>query len=205
MCWADSDEFLLSPHAFGHPLYLVQTRQRGIGGIALMKVLRQRTDAGIVALSRRPQAELPAALDAGADIVLPLSAPAAHVLAAVRAVQRRCAQQSAQTVRAALPVDLPWTLQPEGHCLLTPDGTRVVLSASELVVMRILAQAPRHRVERRELLQQLWGEQAGEMDNALQAMLYRLRRRIEQASRWPAPVHAVARVGYEFRAPLKLA
>lgn len=70
--------------------------------------------------------------------------------------------------------------------------------------MQSMAQAQAHRVQRRELLQALWGEQAGDMDNALQAMMYRLRRRIEQASRWPAPVHAVARVGYEFRAPLNL-
>lgn len=203
--WPESDSFLLSEGAFQHPLYVVQTQQRGIGGLALVTLLRQRSTAGIVALSRRPQAEWVAALDAGADLLLPLTAPPEHLMAALRAVQRRCGPQVAPPVRTPPPTDLPWTLQPQEHALVTPDGTRVVLSANELVVMRSLAQAHAHRVQRRELLQQLWGEQADDMDNALQAMMYRLRRRIEQASRWPAPVHAVARVGYEFRAPLKLA
>jgi len=36
----------------------------------------------------------------------------------------------------------------------------------------------------------------------LHATLYRLRKRIEQSGQSLVPVHAVARVGYEFRAPL---
>lgn len=203
--WPDSDQFVLSEGAFDHPLYVVQTQQRGIGGLALVTLLRQRSTAGIIALSRRPQAEWVAALDAGADLVLPLNAPSDHLLAALRSVQRRSRPPAAPAVRTPPPTDLPWTLQPDHHALVSPDGTRIVLSANELVVMRSLAHAQAHRVQRRELLHQLWGEQAADMDNALQAMMYRLRRRIEQASRWPAPVHAVARVGYEFRAPLKLA
>lgn len=203
--WSDSDQFLLSEGAFGHPFYVVQTQQRGIGGLALVTLLRQRSAAGILALSRRPQAEWVPALDAGADLLLPLNAPPDHLMAAVRAVQRRCGPQAAPAMRPPPPTDLPWTLALADHALVTPDGTRIVLSANELVVMRNLAAAPAHRLQRRELLEQLWGEQAGDMDNALQAMMYRLRRRIEHASRWPAPVHAVARVGYEFRAPLKLA
>ena len=202
--WPDSDAFLLSEGAFSHPLYVVQTQQTGVGGMALLTLLHQRSAAGIVALSRRPQQEMVSALDAGADVVLPLNAPPDHLMAALRAVQRRCAPRAPAVLRAAPPTELPWTLRPTDHALLTPDGTRIALSANEIVVMQSMAQAQAHRVQRRELLQALWGEQAGDMDNALQAMMYRLRRRIEQASRWPAPVHAVARVGYEFRAPLNL-
>lgn len=202
--WPDSDAFLLSPDAYAQPLYVVQTRQRGVAGLALITLLRERTEAGIVALARRPSAELPAALDAGADLVLPADAPPEHLLAALRAVQRRCGAQQAQAARAALPVDLPWTLLEDTSVLQSPDGARIPLSGAELQVMQCFAAAPGHRVERRLLLERLWGAGTGPMDNALQATLYRLRRRIEQASRWPAPVHAVARVGYEFRAPLKV-
>lgn len=200
--WADSNEFLLSPDAFLYPLYLVQTRQHGTRGFTLISLLRRGTNAGILALSRRPQADLVAALDAGADLVLQQSAPPEHLLAAVRAVQRRYPLSGTQPV---LPSDLPWTLEPASRILLTPNGTRILLSANETLVMHILVRAQAHTVPRGDLLQKLWGAQSVEMNSALTAMIYRLRRRISQGSRWPAPVHAVTNVGYKFRAPLMIA
>jgi DNA-binding response OmpR family regulator len=192
---ADSDTFLLAPGALDAALYVVELAVPGVPAPELLKLLRRRRPgAGIVALSAQPDADFVAALDAGADLLLPLQPGAGQLEAALRALARRACGS------APLP---PWRLLEAQRQLLAPNGAPVALSDAELVVMRCFADAPDRRVPRQQLIGELWGDDAGAMDSALQTMLYRLRRRIEQAAGGPAPIHAVSRVGYEFRAPLQ--
>lgn len=166
----------------------------------LLSLLRRSINAGILALSHRPRVDWVAVLDAGADLVLKQTAPSAHLLAAVRSLQRRYPYSGGAK---AHPHDLAWTLYADSRSLITPDGISILLSPNEMIVMHLLAQAKSHRVERKELLVRLWAQQGTQMDSALTAIIYRLRRKIWETSRWQPPVHAVAQVGYEFRAPLE--
>lgn len=85
--------------------------------------------------------------------------------------------------------------------LETPDGATIPLSDTDLTILRCFV-ANGGKADRQALIERLWGAEAGAMDNALHATVYRLRKRIEQAGQTRAPLHAVSRVGYEFRAPL---
>ena len=76
-----------------------------------------------------------------------------------------------------------------------------VLGACRMTAREVLRS---HR-RREALLQRLWGGEAQDMDNALHATVYRLRKRMEKNGRLLSPLQAVPRVGYEFRAPLRLA
>lgn len=191
----DSDDFLLAPNAFDFDFFVVQLAQRGVRGIDLIRLIRRRSTAGILALSHEAHDEFVPALDSGADMVVRRDAPTDHLLAAMAAVRRRVRQglASAQEV---------WKLQEDRAVLQAPDGTQIDLSASDLTIMRCFAAAEGGRVSRDVLLEQLWGSSTESMDNALHATLYRLRKRIEQAGQALVPVHAVAKLGYEFRAPL---
>ena len=196
--YEDSDDFLLSVDAYEQDLYVVDLVQRGVSGIDLVRLIRRRSSAGLVALSASPHASFVAALELGADAVVDREAPLEHVGATIEAVRRRVAG-----IASAAPA--PWKLKEQQAVLFAPDGTAITLSPSDLALMRIFALADGHVVCRSELTRQLWGPTAGDMDNALHAALYRLRKRVEHAGQRLWPAHAVAGVGYEFRAPLLLA
>lgn len=193
----DSDDFLLAANAFDFDFYVLHLSQRGVRGIDLIRLIRRRSAAGIVALWDQDQDEFALALDSGADMVLSQSAPANHLAAAVQAVRRRMPLSNASPPGQGI-----WTLLDERSMLQAPDGTQIALSSSDLVIMQCFAAAEGGKVARQMLVERLWGGNAESMDNALHATLYRLRKRIEQAGQALVPVHAVARMGYEFRAPL---
>lgn len=196
----DSDDFLLAPDAFDFDVYVVQLVQRGVRGVDLIRLIRRRSAAGIVALGDDAQGEFVPALESGADMVLPPDAPAAHLVAALAALRRRLQQQGVAEAGASR----PWLWLEARGALQAPDGTEIPLSDSDRVIVGCFADANGGKVERRMLMERLWGADAahGATENALHATVYRLRKRIEHAGQALVPVHAVARFGYEFRAPL---
>ena len=67
----DSDDFLTSDGAFDFDFYLVDLMLPGVDGLDLIRLLRRRSDAGIVVVSGRLGAEvLDTVLTAGADMYL---------------------------------------------------------------------------------------------------------------------------------------
>jgi two-component system OmpR family response regulator len=192
----DSDDFLLAPTAFEFDFYVVCLAQRGVPGLDLLRLIRKRTAAGVVALGDGPGGSLALALDSGADMVLPAKLSADDLCAAIAAVHRRALGAQVQRPTG------PWTLIETNATLRAPDGAEIALSASDLALLQCFAESSDGKVDRAALVERLWGERAGDMENALHATVYRLRKRIEQAGHASAPVHALAKVGYEFRAPL---
>src|SRR4051812_32170277 len=73
--FGDSDDFLLSPEAFGFDFYVVQLAQQGVRGVDLIRLIRRRSVAGIVAIGDAAHDEFVQALDCGADMVLPPDPP----------------------------------------------------------------------------------------------------------------------------------
>ncbi len=193
----DSDDFLLSgiAHCFG--AYVVESHQRGVSGLDLLRLVRRRSEAVVLLLSADPAQDFVAGLQSGADMVLGLDAPLEHVAAALAAMERRRGQ--VQTATGC------WTLDRRQLVLMAPDGTRIALTDSDVVILQAVADAPDQRVPRELLLQRLWGTDGADMDNALHATVYRLRKRIEKNGKLLSPLQAVSRVGYEFRARLQQA
>lgn len=190
----DSDDFLLSIRPFTFDIYLVDMAQAGMGALELMGLIRRKCDAGIIAMSEQMAVDLAPALRSGADMVLAADASREHLSAAVSAVRRRLKAMQAASEE---PV---WVLFENRAVLESPGGARMSLSDTDLTIMKCFAAHP--RVERSALIEALWGAGASGMDNALHATMYRLRKRIEQGSEAMAPVQAVSKVGYEFKAAL---
>ena len=196
--YEDSDDFLLSGVAHRFGAYVVESRQRGVSGLDLLRLVRRRSDAAVLLLSDDPPRDFVPGLQSGADMVLGLDAPLEHVAAALAAVARRRGQGQAAA-------DGSWTLDRQQLRLLAPDGTEIALTDSDVVILQAVADAPDQRVPRELLLQRLWGAESAGMDNALHATVYRLRKRIEKNGELLSPLQAVPRVGYEFRARLQQA
>lgn len=85
----DSDDFLLSHRAFDFPFYVVCLEQQGVPGLDLIRLIRRRNNAGILAISNQEGEGFVSALEAGADMVLRRDAPEDHLQAAILAIQRR--------------------------------------------------------------------------------------------------------------------
>lgn len=196
--YADSNDLLADPGAYDHAFYVLDLALPGVDGLELIKILRRRTQAGIVVVSGRLAPDVFQQVVAiGADMYLAKPVQFEQVLAAIQAVQRRVAP-----VDQATPV---WRLDRRARDLVAPDGARVALSDADLVVMECFVAAQGEAVAREALLQRLGREPQAESGAGLNATIYRLRRRIERATPAHVPLQSKARVGYVFKAPLRLA
>jgi len=192
----DSNELLAHPAAYGYDFYVVDLSLPGVDGVELIKVIRRRSNAGVLVVSGRLAPDVfQQALGAGADMYLAKPVQFEQVALAIHAVQRRVANTS--------PANAPWTLDHRARQLVAPDGARVDLSDTDVAVMECFLAAEGEPVTREALRTRLG--QASDVDSGdgLNATIYRLRRRIERATPTLVPLHAKSRVGYVFKAPLK--
>ena len=193
--FADSNTLLADPGVYDHDFYVVDLMLPGISGVDLVKVLRLRTDAGILVVTGRLAPEVfEEVLTAGADMYLAKPVTFAQVALAVRTVQRRAGPMNqAQSA---------WKLDRRGRQLIAPDGARIDLSQGDQKMMECFLES-RGQVVTRDMLQLGLGQEAGEeASDGVYAAVYRLRRRIERATPLNVPLQSKARVGYVFKGPL---
>jgi two-component system, OmpR family, response regulator len=193
--YEDSNEMLANVDAFAHEFFVIDLVLPGVNGIELIKILRKRTDAGVLVVSGLTGGDVfKEVLQAGADMHLVKPVQFEQVALAIMAVQRRA---------GVGPVpNLPWKLDRRAGELLAPDGARVTLSDIDRQLMECFLGAQGQTVTRETLAQSL-GRTATDGMDGLNAIVYRLRRRIERATPVPVPLQSKSRVGYLFRAPLQ--
>jgi two-component system, OmpR family, response regulator len=195
--FADSNDLLAQDSPYGYGFYVVDLMLPGIDGVDLIKLLRRRSDAGLLVVSGRLAPEVfNQVLSAGADMYLAKPVQFEQVALAIQAVQRR--------VAAASPANPPWRLDRRARQLIAPDGAIVDLSEGDLTVLDCFAEASGETVTRDTLRARLKRDPADDAADGLNATIYRLRRRIERATPVPVPLQAKSRVGYVFRAVLKI-
>lgn len=193
--FGDSNELLAHRDAFGFAFYVVDLMLPGVDGIALIDILRRRTNASVLVVSGRVATEaFEHAVNAGADMYLSKPVQLEQVVIAVKAVHRRAAaSDAAQTA---------WRLDRSAGQLIAPDGARVELSAADVVVMECFLEA-NGDVVRRESLRQRLGRPEDTSADGVSGTVFRLRRRIERATPVTVPLQTKSGVGYVFRAVLK--
>jgi DNA-binding response OmpR family regulator len=194
----DSNDLLAHHDPYGYNFYVLDLMLPGVDGAELIKVLRRRTDAGLLVVSGRLAPEVfRQVITAGADMYLAKPVQFEQVALAIQAVQRRIeASSTAQTV---------WKLDQRARQLIAPDGAKVDLSDADLSMLECFLEADGEVVSRETLRQKLGREPEAETADGLNATIYRLRRRIERATPALVPLQSRSRVGYVFRAPLRTA
>jgi two-component system, OmpR family, response regulator len=197
--FADSNDLLADPQAYDFGFYVLDLMLPGVDGQELLKILRRRTNAGVLVVSGRLGPEVfRNVVTAGADMYLAKPVSFEQVVVAIEAVQRRAKPQGVPAANA------PWRLERANGELVAPDGARVSLSEADQAVMECFVAAAGEVVERETLRLKLGkGASEGESDG-INATIYRLRRRIERATPLLVPLQSRSRVGYVFKAPLQV-
>jgi two-component system, OmpR family, response regulator len=194
----DSEDLLTTRAPYDYGFYVVDLMLPGVDGLQLMRLLRRRTDVGIVVVSGKVSSDaFKSVVDAGADMYLSKPVSFEQVLLTIRAIHRRTA--------TVAQVSSAWVLDRHAKLLIAPDMTRIELSAGDMVVMECLFEAHGQPVAREVLFRRLGRDPSDDDDNWLHGTIYRLRRRIERATPLTVPLQSVTKVGYTFRAELRVA
>lgn len=196
--YSDSDDLLIARGVAEFDFYVLDLMLPGVDGLELIRILRKRSRAGIVVVSGRLSPSVfKDIVTAGADMYLAKPVQFEQVLLAIKAVQRRAAP--GDTAQA------PWLMDIRARELIAPDGVRVSLSESDRTVLECFVDAKGEAVERETILLRLGRETHSDgVADGLNAIIFRLRRRIERATSTPVPLQSKSRVGYVFKAPLEV-
>lgn len=195
--FADSNDLLADPQAYEYEFYVLDLMLPGVDGQELLKILRRRSNAGVLVVSGRLGPEVfRNVVSAGADMYLAKPVSFEQVAVAIEAVQRRAKPNDAP------PANAPWRLDRGTGDLVAPDGARVALSEADLAVMECFVAAAGQVVGRETLRASLGKDVAEGESDGINATIYRLRRRIERATPLLVPLQSRSRVGYVFKAPL---
>ena len=193
--FGDSNDLLAHTDPYGYDFYLVDLMLPGIDGVDLIRVLRRRSNAGVLVVSGRlaPDA-FEQVINAGADMYLTKPLQFEQVALAIKAVQRRVGTSNL--------ANTAWKLDRRATQLVAPDGARVDLSEIDMALLECFLEAKGEVVSRDLLRQRLGRADTQDAADGLNATIYRLRRRIERATPALVPLQSKSRVGYLFRAPL---
>lgn len=163
-------------------------------GLSLIPLLRQKR-GGVPVIVLSALGTTPDridGLDAGADDYLPKPFSVDELLARLRAVRRRPAEMSADTIRAGnLAFDL-------GGRNASVNGVALDLPRRELLVLEALIKRAGRSVSRAAIEDAVFGYDDEIASNALDAYISRLRRRLAEAGAG-VEIHAIRGIGYLLR------
>ncbi|UIJ45520.1 response regulator transcription factor [Sphingomonas cannabina] len=173
-------------------------------GLEIASWLRRKGGVGIILLTvgNRPQDRI-GAFESGVDLHLAKPVAGDELVHGVHSLARRIVRGEMR-VPAPVTAEPRWFFDPVHWTLQAPNRRLVKLTAVETrFVQRLLIQSGAV-IARAELRAELgYGtDQAG--DKNLDAVIRRLRRKIEKATGDPAPIQTVHGRGYLFSAPIRL-
>jgi DNA-binding response OmpR family regulator len=194
--FADSTDLLARADPYVFEFYVTDLMLPGVDGTGLIKVLRRRTNAGVLVVSGRVAADtFKQVITAGADMYLAKPVQFEQVALAITAIQRRMGLTD--------PVQNTWRLDRRIGQLVAPDGARIDLSAADLALVECFIEADGEIVTRETLLLRLGKAADLQTTGGLNGTVFRLRRRIERATPAAVPLQTKSGIGYAFRAPLE--
>lgn len=183
-----------------YDLFLLDLMMPGTSGKVLCREIASRADAGIIMVSSiEDDAERIALLELGADdyIVKPFNE--LELLARVRALIRR--RRGSQTGKTRIGRFGAWEFVENERHLKNDDGRMVTLTSSEAQILRFFAENPDVLCSREDLLAVARVRQhGGAGDRSVDALIKRLRAKIEPDPGNPSHVQTVWGQGYIFRA-----
>lgn len=167
----------------------------GIGGIEVVEGLRGWTQVPIIILSvRESEADMVAALDAGADDYVTKPFGMNELLARLRAAVRRAAPgQGEEPVITTnhFAIDL-------GAKRVTAEGAEVRLTPTEWHLVEVLVRHPGKLISQRQLLQEVWGPQYERETHYLRVYMAQVRRKLEPEPSRPRYFITEPGMGYRF-------
>lgn len=166
-------------------------------GREIVRSLAEQTGMGIIILSAAAAVEERIrGFDTGADLYFVKPADYREVAsAALRLALRRGFGAPPIVPRAP---QKPWVLVPSRWSLTSPAGGEVVLTPKERLVVEALAERPGEAVLRSDLLRRLHYPDEAAGHRRLEALIRRLRLKLEEIAPDNQPVATVYGIGYAF-------
>ncbi|MEJ2410877.1 MAG: response regulator transcription factor [Novosphingobium sp.] len=169
-------------------------------GFDLAAKLRANHDCGIIMLTAHGGSDARIrGFESGADIYLVKHSPLKEIEAAILSLCRR--------LRRAAPPAAPtaaWRLDPKRWVILSPEGHSITLTSSELAFLNMLMRQDGEPCGRAELATAVARPQTSFDDRHLDAVVSRLRKKIEAETGEKSPIRAAYGIGYAFSAPAQV-
>lgn len=134
--------------------------------------------------------------ESGADIYLVKHSTLREIEAAVRSLLRRTGDQAT----VANGEEDQWVLDSTTWMLIAPNQHSLKLTATEFAFMKVLCSRGGELCQRDDLIETLTRPKSSFGNRHLDAIVSRLRRKIEDHTDLPAPIKVVYGVGYTFTA-----
>ena len=178
-------------------LVIMDVMLPGMDGLALLRILRDRSNVPIILLtSRREEVDRISGLEMGADdyVVKPFSPQ--ELVSRVRAVLRRTRSTPETDTENAIAFD-DLSIDPKTRLVLLA-GKEVPLTVKEFDMLYHLARHPRQVFTREQLLESIWGMSEFIDPGTVTVHIRRLREKIEKDASTPTHLVTVWGVGYKF-------
>lgn len=166
-------------------------------GFLLAEYMRKNTAMGIIILTARDAVEdRVRGYDAGADLYLVKPVDCRELAAAITSLAMRLGDRPPAPARAV--ASDSWHLDRRTWHLVPPSGPAILLTAKEMQFVECLAAKAGKPVGRDTPLAALGYRDDEYANRALDSLVRRLRRKIEEHVRMPLPIKTVHAVGYCF-------
>ena len=177
-----------------------------IDGLSLLQQLRTHWQGPVIVVSGRGGAvERVVGLELGADDYVAKPFDFRELLARIRSVLRRAAPvepppapvQPRRLAFAHLVIDLG------ARRMHDAEGNEIALTTGEFDLLRALLERPNQVRSRDELMNSLYGREAGPFDRAIDVGIARLRRKVEPDPANPDLIRSVRGMGYLLAAEVR--
>jgi DNA-binding response OmpR family regulator len=197
-------EEFISPRFSG--IVLLNNDGPGDDAYSLVAQLRRNRMVRIVMLSAQDNLDDKVlALSVGADAFLVTPVSMRELEAVIRSLLSRLdddpAGPSRQTTR---PPDGPWVFDALNWLLIAPNGLPASLTNAEYQVLRSLTEKAGQTVMRERIAAALGKEVGGYDDRSIDAVMTRLRRKVNSITGESLPVRSVRSAGYVFAATVDI-
>jgi DNA-binding response OmpR family regulator len=159
--------------------------------------IRKSHACGIIMLTARGDSDdRIRGFESGADIYLVKHSTLREIEAAIRSLLRRMGDLS----NSANGNSDQWVLDGTNWTLIAPNHRSLKLTATEFAFMKVLCNRCGEICQREHLVETLARPKSSFDNRHLDAVVSRLRRKLEEQTRLPAPIRVVYGVGYTFTA-----
>jgi DNA-binding response OmpR family regulator len=184
-------------------LMLLDVMLPGLDGIEVTRRIRAQSSVPILMLTARStELDKVLGLELGADDYITKPFSMRELMARVSAILRRSAmiREQSRPREAASVIRFPnLKVNVAGH-EVTSMGQRVMVTATEFSLLRLLASNPGRVFSREFLLEEVWGDDAVVFDRTIDSHIQRLRKKLGGPGSPGDFIETVWGVGYRFSA-----
>ena len=177
VCEAADGQLGLQEAAFQRPdVVLLDLGLPGLGGIDVLKRLREWSDVPVLILRVRDQETVKVeALELGADDYVTKPFGTAELLARLDVIQRRrFTRQSPEIIAGALKLDLL-------HHEATLADAALKLTPTEFALIKVLAEHAGRIVTQNQIMKQVWAGQSSDPSEGLRVHINHLRKKLGES------------------------